>query len=217
MTKPRTAPSLRLAEGAPPSPKQARSLEKRERIIAAARTVFEEYGYERAQVDEIAARAGTASGAFYLSFKSKRQLLVELMNQLLATLTSLTLSLPDDGDPRAALHGLLRTALRADRENYGVIKAWLEAAEADDELRAMNHAIRAWSAARVHAVFELVLERTASPRPPDLAAFARIMDNNLWMLLARLSGMSEKEFDEEVRVTSDMIYCYLIGAASRRT
>jgi AcrR family transcriptional regulator len=201
-----------LAEGAPPQARQTRSIEKRERILAAARTVFEEFGYERAQVDEIAARAGIAAGAFYLSFRSKRQLLVELMNELVATLESLTLSLDNDGDTRQALHALLRSALRADRESYGVIKAWLEAIEADDELRTMNDAIRRWTETRVLGVFQLVLERSASPRPRDLAVFARLMDRHLWLLLGRLGGMSQKEFDDEVRVTSDMIHCYLIGA-----
>jgi AcrR family transcriptional regulator len=211
MTKARGAPTLRLAEATPPKPKQARSVEKRERILAAARTVFEEFGYERAQVDEITARSGVAAGAFYLSFRSKRQLLVELMNELVATLESLSLSL-GDGDTRAALHALLRAALRADRESYGVIKAWLEAVQTDHELRAMNDAIQRWTQTRVLGVFELVLDRTTSRRPRDLAVFARMMDRHLWMLLGRLGEMSDKEFDEEVRVTSDMIHAYLLGA-----
>jgi AcrR family transcriptional regulator len=214
MTKARGAfpPKLRSAEGAPPQPRQTRSIEKRDRILAAARTVFEEFGYERAQVDEIAARSGIATGAFYLSFRSKRQLLVELMNELVTTLASLTLSLGEGGDTRANLHALLRSALRADRESYGVIKAWLEAIESDDELRAMNEAIQRWTGARVLGVCELVLDRMKSRRPRDLAVFARMIDRHLWMLLGRMGRMSEREFDEEVRVTSDMIHCYLLGA-----
>ena len=37
------------------------------------------------------------------------------------------------------------------------------------------------------------------------------------MLLGRLAGMTEGEFDEEVRVTSDMIHCYLLAAPGDRT
>jgi AcrR family transcriptional regulator len=203
---------LRSSEGAPPQPRQTRSIEKRERILAAARTVFEMCGYGRAQVDDIAARAGIATGAFYLSFHSKRQLLVELMNELVVTLESLTLSLDDKVDTRLALQALLRSALRADRESYGVITAWLEAIEADDELRTMNEDLQRWTASRVLSVFELILARTESRRPRDLAVFARMIDRHLWMLLGRLGRMTDREFDEEVRVTSDMIHCYLLGA-----
>jgi AcrR family transcriptional regulator len=212
MATTQAAPRFRLSEGTPPQPRQTRSIEKRERILAAARTVFEECGYGRAQVDDIAARAGIATGALYLSFRSKRQLLVELMNELVATLESLTLGLGDESDTREALHALLRASLRADRESYGVITAWLEAADADDELRTMNEALQRWTTSRVLAVLELVLVRTASRRPRDLTLFARMMDRHLWMLLGRLGRMTEREFDEEVRVTSDMIHCYLLGA-----
>lgn len=208
MTRSARAPALRLAEGAPPEPRQSRSAEKRERILAAARVVFEEFGYERAQVDEIAARAGVATGAFYLSFRSKRQLLVALMNELMSTLQALVLRL-GDGDTRAALHTLLRSSLRADRENYGVIKAWLEAIEADTELRGMNDAIRRWTEGRVLGLFEVVLDRAGLGKPRDLAVFTRMMDRHLWMMLGRLGGMTEREFEDEVRVTSEMIYCYL--------
>jgi hypothetical protein len=93
-----------------------------------------------------------------------------------------------------------------------VITAWLEAIDADDELRTMNEALQRWTTSRVLAVLELVLVRTASRRPRDLTLFARMMDRHLWMLLGRLGRMTEREFDEEVRVTSDMIHCYLLGA-----
>lgn len=70
--------------------------------------MFEEFGYGRAQIDEIAAHARIAPGAFYLSFRSKRQLLVELMRQLLATLESLTFTL---GEVRGARRCMRSCAL----------------------------------------------------------------------------------------------------------
>ena len=51
-----------------------RSSDKRERILAAARAVFSEKGYEKASVSEIVRHAGVAQGTFYLYFDSKADL-----------------------------------------------------------------------------------------------------------------------------------------------
>jgi len=48
-------------------------------ILAAARTVFEEYGYANSKVSEIAQRVGVAEGTIFTYFPSKRALIVELI------------------------------------------------------------------------------------------------------------------------------------------
>lgn len=60
--------------------------ERREEIFSAALEVFSEVGYERATLNEIAARAGVSKGAVYHHFESKEALLVELMRCRAATL-----------------------------------------------------------------------------------------------------------------------------------
>ena len=52
--------------------------ERREQILAAARAVFDEKGYELATVSEIVRRAGVAQGTLYLYFKSKKDIVVAL-------------------------------------------------------------------------------------------------------------------------------------------
>lgn len=47
----------------------------RERIIEAALSLFEEYGYHRVTVDKIVQESGTSKGGFYHNFKSKDELL----------------------------------------------------------------------------------------------------------------------------------------------
>lgn len=47
---------------------------RRGEILAAARSVFAEKGFEAATVDEIAERAGLAKGTLYLYFPSKREI-----------------------------------------------------------------------------------------------------------------------------------------------
>jgi TetR/AcrR family fatty acid metabolism transcriptional regulator len=53
-----------------------RGNDKRERILAAAETVFARHGFFAARVAEIAKEAGVADGTIYLYFKSKDDLLI---------------------------------------------------------------------------------------------------------------------------------------------
>src|SRR5215471_5368697 len=84
-------PNLLAGEDLPPAPVQERSLEKRARLKAAALALFGERGYEGAAIEEIASRAGLAVGGFYQHFRSKRQLLLALMDELLEKLSRLDL------------------------------------------------------------------------------------------------------------------------------
>ncbi len=52
--------------------------DRKEQILAAARAVFDEKGYESATVSDIVRRAGVAQGTFYLYFASKRDAVLEL-------------------------------------------------------------------------------------------------------------------------------------------
>jgi AcrR family transcriptional regulator len=62
-------------------PRQARSLETRARLLAAAAAVVAEQGIEGASVDAIAERAERTSGSLYGQFGSKAGLIVELLDQ----------------------------------------------------------------------------------------------------------------------------------------
>ena len=55
-------------------------LDKRRRIMEAAREVFIEHGYEQATTREIAARAGVSVGTVFVYAKDKRDLLLLIVN-----------------------------------------------------------------------------------------------------------------------------------------
>jgi AcrR family transcriptional regulator len=59
-----------------------RQAERRTDLLRAARKVFATRGYHEAKVDDIAAQAGVAKGTFYLYFKDKRSIFVELLGAL---------------------------------------------------------------------------------------------------------------------------------------
>jgi AcrR family transcriptional regulator len=60
---------------------QARSGETRRLLLEAAREVFVREGYERAQVEQIAAAAGRTKGAVYGHFKDKEDLFLALFEE----------------------------------------------------------------------------------------------------------------------------------------
>ncbi|CAD9223940.1 Transcriptional regulator, TetR family [Burkholderia cenocepacia] len=53
----------------------------RERLLAAARTIFAEKGYAAASVEDLAAAAGHTRGAFYSNFRGKADVLFELLRR----------------------------------------------------------------------------------------------------------------------------------------
>ncbi|MCP4137639.1 MAG: TetR/AcrR family transcriptional regulator [bacterium] len=61
------------------NPKQARSIEKRNRMISAGIELFAEKGFEDTASQEIAARAGVSVGTFYSYFKDKKALFIEIL------------------------------------------------------------------------------------------------------------------------------------------
>jgi TetR/AcrR family fatty acid metabolism transcriptional regulator len=65
--------------------RQRRSLvaDKRKEILNAAIEVFAQKGYNKASINEVAAKAGVASGTVYLYFKNKDDLLLQAMKTML--------------------------------------------------------------------------------------------------------------------------------------
>jgi len=157
----------------------------------------------------ISARAGTATGAFYLYFRSKRQLLLVLMNEFLRRLHGLDLRPQVRGGIAASLRKFLQAAFRADREYYGVVRAWQEAALTDAGLGRMQAQIEAWTNARVRGVFRMLAQHPDARQDLDLTAFARMMDRHFWSILARGVSLSPRDFNREVGIAADVIYHYI--------
>jgi AcrR family transcriptional regulator len=63
-------------------PVTARGEATRRRILDAAEAVFGELGYYGASVAEITRRAGVAQGTFYIYFHSKREIFIELVEDM---------------------------------------------------------------------------------------------------------------------------------------
>jgi AcrR family transcriptional regulator len=209
-------PVLRTSEKEPSAPRQKRSIEKRRKLLEAGRLLFGEMGYEGASIEEITSKAGTAAGAFYQYFSSKRQFLVALMNELIQRLNVLDLRPAGGANVQSGLREFLAAVFRVDVAYFGVVRAWQEAALADAELSEMQKKIEAWTGARIRSVFERLRQHPDARPDGDLSTFARMMDRHFWSLLARGSRMPPRKFDGEVRVAADVIYHYLFCDSKAR-
>jgi AcrR family transcriptional regulator len=73
------------------SPSTPRGEATRQRVLEAAESVFGEKGYYSASVTEITRAAGVAQGTFYLYFKGKKEIFLDLVDDLGRRLRAATL------------------------------------------------------------------------------------------------------------------------------
>src|SRR5271168_4659770 len=64
---------------------QARTEETQAKILDAALAIFSEQGFEKTQLEEVAARAGYTRGAIYAHYASKEDLFLALMEHRVLT------------------------------------------------------------------------------------------------------------------------------------
>jgi AcrR family transcriptional regulator len=211
-------PNLLAGEDLPPEPRQKRSQDKRARLKAAALAQFGEKGYEGASIEVIAQRANLAVGGFYQHFRSKRQLLLSLMDELLEKLSRLDLQPGAFTDVRTGLHALLSRAFSHDLRYLGAYRAWQEAALSDPDLARKQAQIHAWTTARVTTVFQL-LQRLPNARPGvDIPSLARVMDSFFWSLLAQAVRMPTTELNRWIDAATHLIYhAIFLDRPTRRT
>ena len=203
MSKP---PNLLAGEQLLPEPRQKRSLDKRERLKAAALAVFGEKGFEGTSVEEVAGRADLAIGTFYQHFSSKRQLLLALMDELLEGLSQVQLRPKATGDVRAGLRELLSAAFSRDLRYLGAYRAWQEAVLTEADLARKQQEIHEWTTSRVLTVFQ-TLQRVPGARPDvDVRGLARAMDTLFWSLLGQATRMRKAELNRWIDSATHLIY-----------
>jgi TetR/AcrR family transcriptional repressor of nem operon len=207
-------PNLLTSEDLLPQPRQARSVERRARLSEAALRVFGDNGYDRASVDEIARLAEVPIGSFYQHFRSKRQILLSLMDQLLVDLSRFNLNIERPLKAREALHDLLSRSFSADVRYLGAYRAWQEAVLSDPELAAKQTQIQAWTTARAAAAFQALQQFPSARRDVDPGELAEVLDGFFWTLLGRAGHMRGAELKRAIDSTTHLVYHALFTDAA---
>jgi AcrR family transcriptional regulator len=199
-------PHLLAGEDLPPEPRQKRSLSKRARLKSAGLVLFAKRGYEKTSIDEIARESKLAVGGFYQHFRSKRQLLLALMDELLEKLSQIEFRPRAVTDVRADMGELLSRAFSHDLRYLGAYRAWQEAVLSDPLLAQKQEQIHAWTTARVTALFEILQQLPHARRRVDIPGLARAIDSLFWSLLARAVRLPKVELDQWIHAATHLIY-----------
>ena len=199
-------PNLLSGETYPPEPQQRRSLEKRARLKAAGLALFGEKGFDGTSVDEIARRARLAVGSFYQHFRSKRQLLLALMDELLGKLSQLDLGPTGNTDPREGLRALLSRAFSHDLRYLGAYRAWQEAVLSDPDLVRKQRQIHAWTTGRAVRLFQALQSLPGARKDVDIPGLASAMDSFFWSLLGQAVLLPKAKLNQSIDSATHLIY-----------
>lgn len=203
---PAERPRLLSPQELSPGPRQKRSIDKRQRLKAAALTAFGEKGYAGTSIQDITREARLAIGGFYQHFSSKRQLLLVLMDDLLAQVSQLDLRPQTPGDIKSALYELLSAAFSQDIQFLGAYRAWQEAVLSDRGLAQKNRKIREWTTNRVLQVFEYLQQLPGARTGLDLFGLARAIDSFFWGLMAQAAGLHQADLNRWLKSATHLIY-----------
>jgi AcrR family transcriptional regulator len=209
-------PNLLAGEALPPKAVQRRSMEKQLLIKAAGLAVFGEKGYANASIGEIARRAGLAVGGIYLHFRSKRQLLLVLMDELLEGLSRLNLAPNAAGDAKTGIRELLAKAFSHDLRYLGAYRAWREAVLSDSELARKQLEIQGWTSRRVALLFRR-LQQVPKARPGvDVRGLAIVVDSLFWSLLSEAATLSKAQLRRRIDSAAHLIHHGLFADSPAR-
>ena len=162
---------------------QDRSRRTQEAVLAAALKLFGERGYDATGMSDIATRAGVAVGAVYRHYRTKRQLLLVLIDLMLAEIDELDLSVPEGTGPRAAVTELLRRGLATDARYMGAYRAWQDVIAREPQLAAVDREIVDWTSSRVALLLEVARQLPDGRPDMDVPATARLLTLLLWRLV----------------------------------
>jgi AcrR family transcriptional regulator len=145
-----TAADRRASVVAAPGNKATRT---RQRLLDAARAVFEQRGYLDTTVDHIVTAAGVARGSFYTYFESKTHVFRHLAASIDQRVERDVVSFdrPRGGDPVTNLLVSTRNYLAVVRENADLYRLIEQVAAYDDEVRKARLASRQRHVGRVAA------------------------------------------------------------------
>ena len=175
-------------------------------LKATAMDLFRRKGFDATSIEEIASQAGVSVGTFYLHFRSKRQLLLVLMAELLARLEASDLQFAGPSHPRRVVKDLVARVLSADFEYIGAHRAWREAAMKDPDLAKKARELRAWTTGRVARVLESLLRLPGARSGVDVRALASVLDDYFWGLMAAAVDMSSAERKMAIGATVHLLY-----------
>jgi AcrR family transcriptional regulator len=134
-------------------PLSERGRRTRERLVAAARTVFEERGFDATRMGDIAAAAGVSHGTVYTWFPTKEDVLHGAVDSITEEMYGV-LSTPDVTDPIERISVANARYLEVHRQTARLMEVVAQAAVNDASFRAVLTGLRRTHVDRVAKTIE---------------------------------------------------------------
>jgi AcrR family transcriptional regulator len=193
----------------PSGPRSSKAIRTRERLVDAAKEIFEEDGFLEARISDIAERAGQSHGSFYYYFDSKEEVFREV-----AAAMDKRLGAPLDevimAKSRLAPRQRIREAMRRHFENYrkearimGLIEHVSRFDPAVNALRVARH--KRYTAQVAESIRQLQRRKLADPKlDPIIAASAlgalTYRFAELWLVQGAIDCTLEQGIDQLSRI-----------------
>ena len=183
--------------GGQPPPLTERGARTRERLITAAREVFEERGFLETRVAHITRHAGVAYGSFYTYFPSKEAVFLEVADRLFQDMTQHDL-VPDAGPyPAARVRRANRAYYEGYRRNAKMMAIIEQVSTFNEEFQEMRrkHRAEAWG----RSTKAIQRWQRAGIVPSDLdvemtsRALAAMVDHSLYLWFVQGEGDTDTE------------------------
>lgn len=140
-----------------------RQAQTRRELLDAAARVFVKRGFTGSSVEEISAEAGYTRGAFYSNFRSKNELFVELLHELVYNrYAEMTQEGLDGRPPTLRETGEMLAEIQAKPEGRWIWRLWFEClaqAGRDEELRQLAATFWQGNRAGIAKLIEAALPR----------------------------------------------------------
>ena len=200
--------SAELTEGSR-APLSARGRRTRERLIAAARTVFEERAFDATRMGDVAQAAGVSHGTVYTWFATKEELLHGTVDSVTEQMYEV-LSTPDAKDPIDRIALANERYLIVHRQTARLMEVLAQAAVNDASFRAVLANLRSTHVDRVaKTIVKLQKEGLAVPTldpHTSAAALCAMVEGfaRFWLDGDRPAGRSKKAQATSVETLTEL-------------
>jgi AcrR family transcriptional regulator len=213
--KPDRAPRPATAVARNPTSVSKKGAATRETILRASTAVFAERGFDAATMREVAERAGMPLSGFYYYFSSKHEVLVAIMDSVLANLDrGCVAALAEAESPAERLAAMVAAHVRVHLQDPEAARV------ADGELRPLDGVTRAAIVARRDAYegrFREILEE--GRRTGDFARELPVAVASMSILMMSTGVLAWWRPDGAMSIdeTADALGAFAVSIASGRT
>lgn len=193
-------------------PQQARSIEKKKRIVDAAIDLFSEQGFQGTNAKEIASSAGVSVGTFYAYYKDKKTLLVDILGQHVddvdqSIFHELTQMIPAGASGREIIRRAVEVSHKTHHHSPGLLRTMLAMRYTDEDIARLGEAETEALIDKFSMLLGTMKDRL---RVTDMEAAARIVTNAFKETMHSVAVFGPKiEQDRLFEALIDMTATYL--------